>query len=283
LANIVSDLAQSSLQPSSIPTYKQAWTLFTQFHIKNFNNGIVALPISPSVIALFIAYLFDLKYAPSTVNTYVSAIGYSHRLSGFPDPTRVFYIVQILKGYGKTGFRLDSRLPITLSILNRIIEASPHIAGSQYQICQFKAMCSLAFFAFLRIGELTMITSNNQPLQMHQLSHIYDTNNQITGIKLTFENFKHNYNQQPFSLEIYRQSMICPVQLLSDYLVLCGSRPGAIFISHLQYRVTHLLLNFRGLFGIVVWTLQNTNLINLELALLPMQLRTDILMRKFVR
>ena len=30
---------------------------------------------------------------------------------------------------------------------------------------------------------------------MHQLSHIYDTNNQITGIKLTFENFKHNYNQ----------------------------------------------------------------------------------------
>ena len=127
-----------------------------------------------------------------------------------------------------------------------------------------------------------MITSNNQPLQMHQLSHIYDTNYQITGIKLTFENFKHNYNQQPFSLEIYRQSMICPVQLLSDYLVLCGSRPGAIFISHLQYRVTHLLLNFRGLFGIVVWTLQNTNLINLELALLPMQLRTDILMRKFV-
>ena len=34
-----------------------------------FNNSLVALPISPSVIALFIAYLFDLKYAPSTVNT----------------------------------------------------------------------------------------------------------------------------------------------------------------------------------------------------------------------
>jgi hypothetical protein len=117
-------------------------------------------------------------------------------------------------------------------------------------------MCSLAFFAFLRIGELTMTTSNNQPLQMYQVSHICDTNNQITGIKLTFENFKHNYNQQPFSLEIYRQSMICPVQLSSDYLVLRGSRPGAIFISHLSNRVTQLLLNFRGLSGIVVWTLQ---------------------------
>ena len=193
----------------------------------------MALPISPSVLALFIAYLFDLKYAPSTVNTYVSAIGYSHRLSGLPDPTRVFYILQILKGYGTKGFRLDSRLPITLPILNRIIEASAHIAGSRYQICQFKAMCSLAFFAFLRIGELTVTTSNNQPLQMHQLSQLYDTNNQVKGIKLTFGNFKHNYNQRPFSLEIYRQTRICPVQLLMDYLVLRGSRPGAIFISHL--------------------------------------------------
>ena len=233
MATIVSDLAQSSLQPSSIPTYKRAWTLFTQFQIKLFNNGVVALPISPSVLALFIAYLFDLKYAPSTVNTYVSAIGYSHRLSGLPDPTRVFYILQILKGYGKKGFRLDSRLPITLPILNRIIEASAHIAGSRYQICQFKAMCSLAFFAFLRIGEITVTTSNNQPLQMHQLSQLYDTNNQVKGIKLTFGNFKHNYNQRPFSLEIYRQTRICPVQLLMDYLVLRGSRPGAIFISHL--------------------------------------------------
>ena len=30
-----------------------------------------------------------------------------------------------------------------------------------------------------------------------------------------------------------RQTRICPVQLLMDYLVLRGSRPGAIFISHL--------------------------------------------------
>ena len=208
LATIVSDLAQSSLQPSSIPTYKRGWTLFTQFQIKLFNNGVVALPISPSVLTLFITYLFDLKYAPSTVNTHVSAIGYSNRLSGLPDPTRVFYILQILKGYGKKGFRLDSRLLITLPILNRIIEASAHIAGSQYQICQFKAMCSLAFFAFLRIGEITVTTSNNQPLQLHQLSQLYDTNNHVKGINLTFENFKHNYNQRPFSLEIYRQTGI---------------------------------------------------------------------------
>ena len=87
------------------------------------------MPLSPSVVALFIAYLFNLKYTPSTVNTYVSALGYSHRLSDLPDPTRVFYVMQILKGYGKKGFPLDSRLPITLPILHHLIEAVPHIAG----------------------------------------------------------------------------------------------------------------------------------------------------------
>ena len=94
-------------------------------------------------------------------------------------------------------------------------------------------MYSLAFFAFLRIGQITVTTSNNQPLQLHQLSRLYDTNNQVKGIKLTFENLKHNYNQRPFSLEIYRQTRFCPVQLLMDYLVLRGSGPGANFISHL--------------------------------------------------
>ena len=216
-------------------------TLFRQFQIKLFNNGVVALPISPSVLALFIAYLFDLKYAPSTVNTYVSAIGYSHRLSGLPDPTRVFYILQILKGYGKKGFRLDSRLPITLPILNRIIEASAHIAGSRYQIYQFKAMWSLAFFAFLRIGEITVTTSNNQPLQLHQLSRLYDTNNQVKGIKLTFENFKHNYNQRPFSLEIYR--LWCPI-------------PAKNRTFYFRYNICILYINFCALLSLLLICMQ---------------------------
>ena len=50
------------------------------------------------------------------------------------------------------GFRLDSRLPITLPILDRLLAMAPFLQGSPYQISQFQAMCSLAFYAFLRIG-----------------------------------------------------------------------------------------------------------------------------------
>lgn len=66
LANVASLLLRSSLQPSSIPTYKCAWQLFHQFHKLIFQSPCGPLPISPPVLALFIAYLFDSHYAVTT-------------------------------------------------------------------------------------------------------------------------------------------------------------------------------------------------------------------------
>jgi hypothetical protein len=167
-------LTKSSLQQSSIPTYTRAWKLFAQFHIAIFQTARFSMPISPATLALFIAYLFDHNYAFSTVNTYVSAIGYSHKLSSLPDPTRVFYIIQMLKVYARNGICLDSCLLVTFPILQSLLAAAPGITALCYQVCQFKAMCSLAFFAFLRIGKITKQTNNAscQPLQNLQSNFI---------------------------------------------------------------------------------------------------------------
>ena len=101
----------------------------------------------PATLVLFIVYLFERSYGSSTVNTYISVLGFSYKLSGLPDPTRrVFYLIQMLKDYGKNGAGLDTRLPITLPIPQSLIEVSPYLTGSNYQIRQFTAMCSLAFF-----------------------------------------------------------------------------------------------------------------------------------------
>ena len=94
--------------------------------------------------------LFNSRYASSTVNTYVSAIGYFHRLAGLRDPTKTFYISEMLKGYGEIGYKLDSRLPIILPSLVRIMQGLDIFCVSQYELFMFKAMCAMAFFAFLR-------------------------------------------------------------------------------------------------------------------------------------
>ena len=68
LAPVISKLLQSSFQPSSLPTYQRAWKLFSQFLHVILPGIFTTLPISPPVLALFIAYMYDRHYAPSTVS-----------------------------------------------------------------------------------------------------------------------------------------------------------------------------------------------------------------------
>ena len=94
-------------------------------------------------------------------------------------------------------------------------------------------MCSLAFFAFLRIGEITSPPkqNSNPPLQLFQLTKLVNSAGNIEALKVSFGNFKHSYNARPFSLEIAHQKICCPVQLFLNYLALRGSGPGPIFMT----------------------------------------------------
>ena len=74
---------------------------------------------------------------------------------------------------------------------------------------------------------------------MHNLVFSCDSSSPVVGIKLTFHDFKHNYNQRPFTLTIKRQSTCCPIQLLLDYLTLRGNREGPIFITRGGFLVAH--------------------------------------------
>ena len=232
MADIITHLIGCGLQPSSVATYQRAWRRFCEFYYSLFPASNLTFPISPTLLALFISYLYKFQYASSTVDTYVSALGYHQKLLGFPDPSKVFYVTQMLKGYRKSDVRLDSRLPVTLPVLHRILDASPQIFSSVV-VLRFKAMCALAFHAFLRVGELTVAGKRqcNPPLQFHDIQSIVDSSGKVIGIKVNFSSFKHNYTGRPFSLLIYRNTAYCPVQLLLDYLALRGNQAGALFLN----------------------------------------------------
>ena len=161
----------------------------------------------------------------------MSALGYCHKLLGFPDPTKAFFIVQTLKGYGKLGSRLDSRLPITLPILNRILESSVEICCTPYDSSLFRAMCSLAFFTKMWVGEFTWTTIRERGslIQLHQLTRLVGANQRAISLQLTSPDFKHNYNQRPFSVVINHCNNFCPVHIILDYLSPRGSGPGPLF------------------------------------------------------
>lgn len=224
----MSRLLQSSLQPSSIPTYSRAWRLFSTFFHTVFPGVEISLPFSPPTIALFISYLFERNYAVSTVTTYISALGYFHKLHGYADPGKNFIICQMMKGYAKIDTRVDNRLPITLPILHRLVSSSLQLTCSGYNISLFQAMCLFAFHTFSRIGEITQNQSNHN-VQFHQLSAVLNSKNEVLSFKFTFYDYKHSYNQRPFTLNILPSNVCCPVQYLVSYLKVRGNSPGPLF------------------------------------------------------
>lgn len=223
-------MLEASLSSASAKVYRRPWSLFTTWASQYLGNSEILLPVQPAVLALFISYLYSLKYASSSVTTYVSAIGYVHKLAGVHDPTETSIIIQLLKGYRKLAPVRDVRLPITLPLLRQVIQSLEFTTSSAYQKRLLSALCSLAFFSFLRIGELTTSTGQHDNLIMlSQLDRLIDRQGKVQALQLSLYQYKHSNPGQPFVIYIYPENICCPVQLILDYISLRGYTQGPLF------------------------------------------------------
>ena len=150
-----------------------------------------------------------------------------------PTNFKILFIVEMLKGYGKVSTRFDTRLPITVSTLEQMCAICTLVLESGYIACMSKAMCSTAFYAFMRIGEITATKQAPDVIQLSQLTKLSNTCGFTASVKLTFHQLKHHCNQSPISIIISRQAGVCPVDNLSRYFSVRGSVPGPLF-QHLN-------------------------------------------------
>ena len=164
LVPVVHKLISSSLCSSSVSTYQQPWQLFQNFMQQEMGVSSLNLPVKPDLLILFIAHLYCRGYTSSTVLTYISAIGYVHRLAGLPDRTES-HLIKTERLCQACSFY---RQPITLPILLQLGNTFHYTLPSLYKIRLFKAMCALAFFAALRVGEITS-HANTPPSRILQI------------------------------------------------------------------------------------------------------------------
>ena len=113
-------------------------------------------PVPVSNLVLFIAYLVSQSYKPSTISSYGSATGYVHKLKAIPDPTSSFLILKLLRACYKQQTNFDTPMPIVKPMLERLMLTLVHTGTDQYRQDLFQAMFALAFYAFLRISEITI-------------------------------------------------------------------------------------------------------------------------------
>ena len=210
----------AALAPNTRSAYRSCLSKFFAF------TGSSSLPASTTSVALFVAHLFNAHRAPSSISLHLSALAYIHKLHSYADPTDSFIIKKMMTGAYKLGAKPDARLPITPAILRQIIQALPFLALSSYTTSMLKAMFLLAFFGFLRVGELTIRPGSDN-------SHVISVSNlQITrlGIVLSMSSFKHNQAGRTVNLHISPQTdPLCPVKALSQYLAVRGGNLGPLF------------------------------------------------------
>ena len=130
-------------------TYAAGWNKFCQFF-----GSVLDGPVSDDVIQQFVAWLSLQKFAPSTILTYVVAVGFYHKLQGWDDPSNNFLVSKLLEGCRRLRPLSDARLPMSIPILVQITQSLPAVCTSTFEACLFKAIFVCAFFGFMRVGEL---------------------------------------------------------------------------------------------------------------------------------
>ena len=167
--------------------------------------------------------MFTENYASSTIISTVSALSFVHKLMGMQDPGDNFLVKRVLQGCKKSRFSTDIRLPITPIILEQILAASTKTISDKFTRICFRAMCSLAFHALLRIGEMTESKNN----LLYSNAQIQDDK-----IYLQFVNYKHSDGSSSLHTILPSPSSpICPVAHMQVYLNMRNRKSGPLFVN----------------------------------------------------
>ena len=224
-------LLSNDLTPASRQLYKRAFRLYAQFYQKCFQTCF-RLPVSSEELALFISYLHANRYAAAIVSSYISALGYVHGLKAIPDPTTSFIIKRLLRCVHRTASNTDSKLPITECILHKLIESLPFVTRTLYDRVLFRSMFLLAFFAFLRIGEITTGKDSPQNTIKYNAVKLFGRQNVPSRLEIVLSDFKWQQSHRPTMLSIpcnTSNPATCPVKSLMEYMSFRGSSEGPLF------------------------------------------------------
>ena len=223
LLTAVTELIEASITDSTQSAYSASWSLFDNFMF-SINVAPCMLPIPTQLVVLFIAYLYRKGHKASTIRTHLSAISYPHNLLNVKNPVENFLVSKLCKGVSVLIPSEDVRLPITLEILQSLLHVVEVSSLDVYHRRLYKAMCSIAFYGFMRCSE---ICKSPHCIMLNQIKLF--PNSHVT---ITMTSFKHNTEGKVFTLRLNRKQDISdPVFNLTDYLAVRGLGPGPLFCN----------------------------------------------------
>lgn len=213
-------LVRNSLSESTLSAYKSAYLSYKCFIEQSFEHHASPRPPCVHHLSAYIGHCYRKGFAASTTSTLISSLSFIFQLGNYTDITKHFTIRKMLQGFRKSKPSSDSRLQITPTILKKIIHALEFTTTSAFTKSLFRAMFTLAFCAFLRVGELTKTNGPSQHFLLfgNVTLGCDSTCNRYKDINIP--HFKHS-KANTTTLRLLQKMtdpLVCPCQELLHYL-----------------------------------------------------------------
>lgn len=201
---------KAALASNTHRVYSRIDKLLVQF---NQFSGLSPFPADAAITALFIQYLAA-QYKPSSIRTFIAGLSYKYKMANLNDPTNSFIVKQTLQGLDRLQPTQDTRLPITLPLLSRLLDITEDVCVSSFEAVLIRAILTTSFFGLLRISEFT-VGNSNHTLKVKDVSY----NSQDNSFTITLSSFKHSAKNPIRSIKLNSQlTKVCPVRHLGAYL-----------------------------------------------------------------
>ena len=221
-------LWSAALAPGTVSLYQSAYSLFKQFlelHCLWTSCSYAPPPVNEDIFMYFVTFCATKGLRYNTIKQYLAGIRYHYAAFNIPtllaSPSALGRLYTLLRGIKKSQSNVSRcRLPITYPILSDMLSALEKGFMGSYDGLMMSAACSMAFAAFLRAGELTILS--NQRVNDSECLHIDDI--EFMGnhsYVLILRSSKTDIFRRGVRIPVYsNHKRFCPVQIMTEYIKL---------------------------------------------------------------
>lgn len=176
----------------------------------------------------FIGWLSLHGLAYNTAKLYITAVGYHCKIKGYVDPTQHFIISKMLEGFRRSKYSGDSRLPMSPTLLQRICGKLPAVCSNNYEVKLFRAAYTLAFFGFMRVGELAW----SRGMSYWSVLQLEDINidRKQNELSIQIRQSKTDQHKEGTIIQLSSNTTaICPVVAMLEFIEVRSAINGPLF------------------------------------------------------